>query len=275
MELNDILKYQGIELPEDATIDDYKKAFDERYLTKENAINDESLRSHFAGEITSKFARELQRTAKENGIELDEEEKKKPVADLARIVIAKKQEFYDSKLSEFESTKKKPTEELTALNEKLTGLQKRYEEELSAKSELQQELERKSNEFITFQKNFKLNQAKQSILGSLNFSENANDLLKKGFYATVNEKYEIQLGDDDTPIITDKEGNRIKDPNKHGSFLSPSDVLANELTAAGLAKQAAAEKFPKKEEPREFKKNMDNNGIVKPTYAKPSSGLSV
>ena len=45
MELNDLLKYQGIELAEDATIEDYKAAFDAKYLTKDNALQDDSIRA--------------------------------------------------------------------------------------------------------------------------------------------------------------------------------------------------------------------------------------
>jgi hypothetical protein len=270
MELNDLLKYQGIELAEDATIEDYKSAFDAKYLTKDNALQDESIRNHWAGETTSKFARELTRTAKENDIELTPEEKKLPVGDLSRLIVAKKQEAFDSKLTELD-TKRKPSEEFNTLKEKYESLNTRYTEELTAKKELQGMLEKKENEFVTFQKDFKLNQSKDAIFGSLKYSDNASDLLKKGFLATVNEKYSISLGEDESPIITDKEGNRIKDPNKHGSFLTPTDVLSNELNEAGLGKVVETEKFPEAN-PREFKKALDNNGIAKPKYAKPSSG---
>ena len=75
MELSKIFEYQGIELGEDATFEDYKSSFDAKYLTKDNALQDESIRNHWAGETTSKFARELTRTAKENDIELTPEEK--------------------------------------------------------------------------------------------------------------------------------------------------------------------------------------------------------
>ena len=270
MELSKIFEYQGIELGEDATFEDYKSAFDAKYLTKDNALQDESIRNHWAGETTSKFARELTRTAKENDIELTPEEKKLPVGDLSRLIVAKKQEAFDTKITELD-TKRKPSEEFNTLKDKYESLNTRYTEELTAKKELQGMLEKKENEFVTFQKDFKLNQAKDSIFGGLKYSDNASDLLKKGFLATVNEKYAISLGEDESPIITDKEGNRIKDPNKHGSFLSPNDVLSNELNEAGLGKVVEKEKFPEAK-PREFKKSMDKDGIVKPSYARPNSG---
>lgn len=270
MELNDLLKYQGIELGEGATIEDYKKAFDERFVTRENAIADPDIENHFAGKITQRYAMEIKNTAKENGIEFNDDEKKKSPVDMLRLLVAKKQENLESKIEEL-TKNKKPNEEFTTLQEKYGQLQKRYEEELGAKTELQKLVEEKEKQFVTFEKNFKLNEAKKNIFGSLTFSDNANDLLKKGFYATVAEKYEIGLGDDDTPIITDKQGNRIKDPNKHGSFLSPTDVLANELNAAGLSKQLSQDKFPKPNERREHKPALDNNGVKIATFAKPIS----
>ena len=276
MELSDILKYQGIELEEGATVEDYKKAFDERYVTKENALKDESIRTHFMGEATSTHARELLRTAKENEIELTPEEKKLPIGDLSRLVMAKKTESWQSKFEELSNKGKKPSEELTALQEKFDSLNTRYNEELNAKKEVQSLLEQEKKGRIEFEKTYKLDRAKEQIFGGLTYSDNANDLLKKGFMATVNEKYKISLGDDDSPIITDKEGNRIKDPNKHGSFLDPVSVLNNELTNAGLAKKVDAEKFGGNEKPREFKpaeKRLDSNGTVKPIYAKPSKSI--
>ena len=275
MELNDILKYQGIELAEDATIEDYKKTFDAQFLKKENALQDEEIRKALIGETTSKHAKELVRTAKENDIELTPEEKSLPVGDLSRLITAKQSEKYNSKIEELSAKGKKPSEELTALQQKFESLNSRYSEELSAKEELQGLLEKKENEFVGFKKDFKLNQAKSQIFGNLTYSDNANDIMKKGFMATVNEKYNIDLGEDDNPIITTKEGNRIKDPNKHGSFLSPVDVLSNELAEAGLAKKVDSEKFPKTE-PTTYKpteKRMDGNGVVKPSYAKPSKTL--
>lgn len=273
MELSEILKYQGIELGEDATIEDYKAAFDERYLTKENALQSDAIRNHFMGEATYTHARELIRAAKENDIELTPDEKKLPIGDLSRLVVAKKSEFWDSKVKELEKGSKKPSEELNAIKEKYESLNTRYNEELNAKKELQQLVEEKENQFTTFKKDFKLNQAKNDIFGSLKYSDNANDLLKKGFMATVNEKYKIQLGDDESPIITDVEGNRIKDPNKHGSFLDPVSVLTNELNEAGLGKVVESEKFPKQEEKRTFTKSMDKNGVVIAQPLKPSNSI--
>ena len=273
MDLNKIFEYQGIELGEDATFEDYKAAFDAKYLTKENALKSEDIQRHFIGEQTANFARELTRTAKENEIELTPEEKKLPVGDLSRLLVAKKSELFNSKLQELEKGSKKPSEELNALQVKYDTLNTRLNEELNAKKEVQSLLEKKENDFVNFQKDFKLNQAKQNIFGSLTYSDNANDLLKKGFMATVNEKYKIDLGEDDNPIITDSEGNRIKDPNKHGSFLAPQDVLSNELKEAGLAKVVDANKFEKKKEEFKAPSRVDDNGVVKPKYASPSKTI--
>lgn len=275
MDLSKIFEYQGIELGEEATFDDYKKAFDERYITKENAVKDEGIRTHFMGEATSTHAREILRTAKENDIELTPDEKKLPIGDLSRLVLVKKSEKLDSKIKELESGSKKPSEELTALKEKYDSLSTRLNEELSAKQEVQSLLEKKENEFVTFQKDFKLDQAKESIFNGITYSDNADDLRKKGFMATIGEKYRFSLAEDESPIITDVEGNRIKDPNKHGSFLAPQDVLNNELEAAGLAKKVDADKFGGNQK-REFKpseKRVDGNGVVKPNYAKPSKTI--
>jgi uncharacterized protein (DUF1778 family) len=270
MELSEILKYQGIELGEDATVDDYKKAFDEKYIIKENALKDESIRTHFMGEATSNHAKELLRTAKENGIELSPEEKKLPIADLSRLVFAKNSEQWDSKVKELQSAKK-PSEEINAIKEKYETLNSRLSEEVNAKKELQELLEKKESEFVTFKKDYEKNDILGKTWGGFEtkLSDTADTLRKEGFKAHINNKYQIEFDEENKVLYPTVDGQRVKDETKHGNFLNLSQVLEKEAKEFNILKQADSGKFEKKEEKREFKPNLDKNGVVIAQRAKP------
>lgn len=271
MELSEILKYQGIELGEDATVEDFKKAFDEAYIRKENAIKDESIRTHFMGEATSNHAKEILRTAKENGIELSPEEKKLPIADLSRLVFAKNSEQWDSKVKEMETTKK-PSEEFNQLKEKFETINSRLREEENAKKELQELIEKKENEFVTFKKDYEKNDILGKTWGGFEskLSDTADTLKREGFKAHINKKYQIEFDEDNKVLYPTLEGQRVKDETKHGNFLNLSQVLEKEAKEFNILKQADSGKFEKpKEERREYKPNMDKNGVVIAQRAKP------
>ena len=236
IELKDILSYQGIELGEEATVEDYKKSFDMVFVKKDNAANDDEIKAAIMGESTRKYATEIKRTFKESGLELTEEEAKLPVNDLLRLIPTKKDEVYTSKIEELEKKAGKPSEALEALQTKYNQLETKFGDVDKLRGDLANQLTEKDKEFDTFQKTFKLNEATKDIWGKVtsNFSETASDLEKRGFMAEMNDKYTIEL-DGDNPVIL-KDGHRIADPNKHGEFLAPVDVIKSEAETAKIWK---------------------------------------
>jgi len=236
IKLEDVLKYTGIELGEDATEETFKTSFDAVFVKKDNAASDEGIKAAIMGESTRKYATEIKRTFKESGIELSEEEGKLPVNELLRLLPTKKDEIYTSKIEELESKAGKPTEAFDALQTKYSQLQTKFADVDGLREGLATKLTEKDKEFDTFQKTFKLTEATKDIWGKVtsNFSDTASDLEKRGFMASMNDTYTIEL-DGDKPVIL-KEGHRITDPNKHGEFLNPVDVIKQEAEAAKIWK---------------------------------------
>lgn len=236
IELKDILSYQGIELGEEATVEDYKKSFDMVFVKKDNAANDDEIKAAIMGESTRKYATEIKRTFKESGLELTEEEAKLPVNDLLRLIPTKKDEVYTSKIEELEKKAGKPSEALEALQTKYNQLETKFGDVDKLRGDLANQLTEKDKEFDTFQKTFKLNEATKDIWGKVNngLSKQSSELERVGFVAKMNETYKIEL-DGDSPVIL-KDGHRIPDPSKHGEFLAPVDVLKSEAETMNLWK---------------------------------------
>jgi chromosome segregation ATPase len=251
IELKDVLGYTGIELGEDATPDTFKKSFDEVFIRKDQAIELDDIKTPIVGETTRKFATELKRAAKESGLELSEDETKLPVSDLARAILAKKDEVYTSKIQELETSSKKPSEAFEALQTKYAQLETKFNDIDTMKNDLASKLTEKDKEFEQFQHNFKLGEATKDIWGKVNsnLSETASELERRGFVSAMNDNYKIQL-DGDVPVITTKEGSRIPNPNKHGEFLSPTDVLLQEAEKLKIRKVTDTSKVKPHQQPQ-------------------------
>ena len=57
----------------------------------------------------------------------------------------------------------------------------------------------------------------------------------KGFRSHINEKFSIELNENDEPVVMDrKTGERIKSDKKAGTFLGLEDVLMSEAATAGI-----------------------------------------
>jgi len=236
VKLEDLLKYTGIELGEEATLDTFKAAFDGVFVKKDNAVNDEEIQKAVMGKSTREYAKEIKRTFKESGLELSEEEAKLPVNELLRLLPTKKDEVYTSKITELESKAGKPSEALEALQAKYTQLESKFTDTDSLLKTTASNLTDKEKEFDTFTAGFKLTEAKKDIWNKVtsSFSDTASDLEKRGFVASMNDTYSIEM-DGDNPFIT-KDGKRVEDPNKHGEFLNPVDVIKSEAEAAKILK---------------------------------------
>lgn len=228
VEAKEVLDYLGIDLSEDATLDTFKSTFNTAFIKKDLAVNDEDVQKAIIGEQTRKFATELKRTAKESGIELGEEETKLPVGDLARLLVSKKDEQYTSKIADIEKKSAKPSEQVKEWEEKYNTLNNKFADVDKMREDLAKKYEAKEQEFVTFQKDFKLNETRKDIWGKANsfISDKASDLERTGFQSYINQNYTIEL-DGDKPVIL-KEGHRIPDPNKAGEFLDPLTAIKME-----------------------------------------------
>lgn len=250
VEAKEVLDYLGIDLSEDATLDTFKTTFNTAFIKKDLAVQDEEVQRAIIGEQTRKFATELKRTAKESGIELGEEETKLPVGDLARLLVSKKDEQYTSKIAEIEKKSLKPSEQVKEWEEKYNSLNTKFSDVDKMREDLAAKLEAKENEFVTFQKDFKLNETRKDIWSKANsfISDKASDLERTGFQSYINQNYTIEL-DGDTPVIL-KEGHRIPDPNKAGEFLDPLTAIKMEAANNKILKVTDPEKVKPTQAPQ-------------------------
>ncbi len=237
MELKDVLGYLGLDAEKVKTIDDLKGTFEKDFV-RVSTLNEESeYIKPILGKTFGTQENELRKIAKKFEVDFDADEFKeaKRVSEKADILVSKIAEMKDSKIKEFE------TKLLQGSDEKLTAAEKKAEKlakELQEKNSL---LEATANDFNQFKqtaasemKNFKLNHVKSNVFGSIKYNSQATDLAKKGFLATIAEKYEFDFDEKETPIVRVKGGTQIKSDKVAGAFLSPEEVIKKEAIEAGL-----------------------------------------
>ena len=237
MELKDVLGYLGLDAEKVKTLDDLKGTFEKEFVRTSTLNEDSEFIKPILGKTFGTQENELRKIAKKYEIDFDADEFKeaKRVSEKADILIGKIAELKDVKIKEFE------TKLLQGSDEKLTAAEKKAEKlakELQEKNSL---LEATANDFNTFKqtaasemKNFKLNHVKSNVFGSIKYNSQATDLAKKGFLATIAEKYEFDFDEKEAPIIRVKGGTQIKSDKVAGAFLTPEEVIKKEAIDAGL-----------------------------------------
>lgn len=236
--LEQISEYTGVTAE---NLDGFKDAFDAKYLTRENAANDDGIRSAVTGRLTGSITTALKRSAKDTlGIELTKDEiEGKKVEEIFEMVASKAKTTYEAQIEELNG-KVGASPKIEEVNaewqtkyDKVVGERENYSNLLNT---TKSEFEAKELEWATNQKTSTIDTQKKGLLGTLQFSDQVNDMTKTGFLATMDSKYKLDLDDAGNMQIKGSDGNLIPNPSKHGEFMTPSDIYKKEAEDNKLLK---------------------------------------
>lgn len=221
-----------LDLPEelaDKPIDEVKGKFHEQFVARAIADSDEEI----VNKITGKRMGVLTNLAKrEFGLESSEIEGKK-FEELITIVSKKT---------------KAQIEELRTAAEGKNPDAKEWESKIAAaqkeRDQFKQMAEDKEKEFGDFRqtaeqekKGLKLGFALTGLKSTIEWSEGATEIAKKGFDAHMSENYKFDFDETGNLLAFDKAGNKIENGKKTG-FLSPDEVYKAEAAKHNLLKMA-------------------------------------
>lgn len=239
LELKDISEYIGIKLEDFKTADEFKIAFDKEFL-KQSAINEDSEPvKKILGKVFGTLENDIKKVANKFELGIDFESAdytgKKKVNDKLNFII----DTFDAKnkiviagLTEKANlgNDDKVKEYMTKL-EKAT--QKAKETEILLNS-TKTEFETYKTNTATEIKNKTLSGIKKEIYSKAKFFPEANDFTKKGFLTSFEEQYNFDIDENENPFITNKKGEKLVSKKKAGTFMSPFEVLEEEIIKAGL-----------------------------------------
>lgn len=221
------------------TVEDFKKNHNTKYLTGEDVLKSEPVKKHI-GNITGSIRNEVYKTFKSAGVEIkdsevsDEDSKnirpeqivvfglkklqdlnngiqedlKKQIGNSTDERIKKLTDTYEKLNTDYQTVTKMNAEFKTAIEEKDKAL----------------EIEKKSAEGKI--KEFVKNEKEKSLFDSFTWADEANDFVKAGFKAQINDEAIFSLNDKDELEVRNRKTNeQFANPTKNGVFLSPDEYL--------------------------------------------------
>jgi hypothetical protein len=239
MKIEEVLSYVGLKTEDVKDLDTFKAQFDQKFVNVEAAgehpIIKEKIIGAAVGKTIGSIETEMNRVAKQFAIEFNDEEKKKPLTERMSLIPAKLAESYNKVTAELEDKLKLSGDEATKKYvgeiEKLKTDNKTFKEMVDKTKQTYEEmLKQKEAEHNGLFISHTMSEAKKK----LKFVENPDPYKLKGFEATFNEKYKLELDENRSVIVRNAKGERIPNPKKAGDFMDLESILATEAEQAGL-----------------------------------------
>lgn len=202
-------------------IDDIKTAFHEKWVNRSLADSDPDIRS----KITGKVLGSIQTLAtREFGLEASEVKDLKKVEDFITLGATK----YKKQLEEAQEALKSGGGDTAKWQEKLDKLKGESKQYKDMADQLKQTLEEKETEWTGKLKSTKLDYAVGALKSKLPYSDEFDELRKKGFNADFDERFKFDFNEQEELIVTNKNGELVVNDSKNGHF-TPEDLLKTEL----------------------------------------------
>ncbi len=238
MEFKEVADYLGFKADDMKTIEDFKVSFDKEFLRTSSINEDSDPVKKIVGKLFGTLENEIKKVAKASDLEVDfdsEDLKGKKVTEKLKFVFSK----YDEKnKTTFEDLKKQAGQ---GNDDKVKEWENKYEKLNKKFADVDGLLKKTSEDFEGYKqnsvkevKNVKLGIHKAEIFGKAKFAPEVNEYAKKGFINEFEEKYSLDLDENEKPIIIDKKGQRIPNPRVTGSFYDPADLFLEETIKAKL-----------------------------------------
>ena len=223
-----------LDLEEAESLDKAKELFSQKFVKQEEL-------SSKIGKITGSITNVARKAFEPFGVQLTEDDfKDKKIEDVLRSASEKASESFKNKISELESraTGQGSEELIKDWEKKYSTIEKKLTETEKARQESINAFESFKNEVTVKEKTSKINSVFDRALSSIKPDPSVNEITMKGFRSHINEKFFIELNENDEPVVMDrKTGERIKSDKKAGTFLGLEDVLMSEAATAGILKK--------------------------------------
>ena len=220
-----------LDLEEVESLDKAKELFSQKFVKQEEL-------SSKIGKITGSITNVARKAFEPFGVQLTEDDfKDKKIEDVLRSASEKASESFKNKISELESraTGQGSEELIKDWEKKYSTIEKKLTETEKARQESINAFESFKNEVTVKEKTSKINSVFDRALSSIKPDPSVNEITMKGFRSHINEKFSIELNENDEPVVMDrKTGERIKSDKKAGTFLGLEDVLMSEAATAGI-----------------------------------------
>lgn len=238
VELKEVVEYFGYKVEDIKDLNDLKTKFDSDFVRASNITEDFEPVKKIVGKIYGTLENEIKKVAKTHDLDVDfdsEDIKSKKVTEKLKFAFSKYDEKNKSVLEELK------TKAGQGNDEKVKEWEGKYEKLKNKYSDTEGLLKKTTEDFEGFKqtkdkeiKGVKLDIHKKDIYAKAKFLPEANEYTKKGFLNDFEQKYVLDLDENEKPVIMDKKGQRIPNPKVTGTFYEVSDLLQEEMINAKL-----------------------------------------
>jgi len=260
--LKALVNYIGIDPDKFEDVSAAKTAFNEKHISREQAVKDPDIKSAITGAAFGSMFQDGKRTFKELGVEFEDGEVPKndvkALFEIGKTKLAGKIEELSKAAPDVTEWEKKLAK-ATGKNAELSGLLE------TTKAQL----EKVETETAAKVKGVKLDVAKKDIFGKIKFSESANEVARRGFESIAFEKYTLDI-DDETgaAIVLDaKTKQRIPSTDKHGEFATPEQIFSKEAEILGLTAKVDTNRVHLQPQQRTETAPLNPDGVVRQRIA--------
>jgi hypothetical protein len=212
------------------TLDEFKDLLAKKYVSREVAADDEDIRNKVTGKtlgaLETKFKRSFGLT--------EDEVKGKKLSELFELAEAKNKTLIDDLQKQIKNAD--TPQELKELREQLDMAKRRATEQEDLSKSLTEKLAETEASSATRFQEYVTNMNVERVKNSIPWSDLANQYARRGFEMDIKEKYIFAMSDDKL-IVTDKNGNQIKN-DKGTGYLTAEELYRLEADKAGLIKKA-------------------------------------
>lgn len=251
MEVNDLFDYLGIEAKD---LDSFKSAFATKFVTKDEAWQDDEIKSRVTGRVTN----EVQRFIKNEFGLTNDEIKGLHYEDVLKLGAEK----YKTKITELESKASlEGDEKIKSLTDELTKYKTTVSDYKTQLESTKQALESTQSEWQNKYKGLQVNQVFNEAKSKLSQHLKSDMTDAERFYLDhkIKESVKIDFDDAGSVIVLDNDGKRIANPNKVGEFMGLEDVIKGIAEKENMIKKNNA---ANSQVPANVLNNQQNKGEV-------------
>lgn len=233
LDLEKLHKFTGITAD---TNEDFEAEFTKQYIPRDQKKWDEETKNGTFGRVTNSIATGIKQIFDEHEINITGDDLKQPPEAVAKLGITRLKEKFELEKAELQKTAGLTADEkIKEATDAITKLK-------SKNADLEKLVKTKADEFELLNKNkgeelkkFKLTSKKKDIHTSLQWNPDKDQYSRKGFLADMDEKYSVDLDENDEEFITNRgNGERIKADGTHSTFMTPAEVYQMEGIKAGM-----------------------------------------
>lgn len=236
----ELIKFQGLHEAED--LEAAKTKFQSTYYTEsqltEAGEKNQVIKS-IVGKQLNKVKQNILKGLREEEIEFTNREfDDMAFEDFASEVDKRRAKKYTTEIEALKGKAGANNDEVVKdLQAKLDKLQNKYSETEKLKNTLAAEFDGFKSEAQKREQSIKIDYFKRDVYGKLPFDASVDDLKKKGFFSTIEEKYSWQTDDQGNPFLADKQGQRLRSKKNAAEFMTPEEILEEEGNSLNIFKK--------------------------------------